>query len=172
VSNLCRGKPPPSPSEVKEALPILATALGKVDDHETLSDAVWGLVYLVGDDPVKIDALFELNTVPHLVEFLNLSYASILIPTLRLIGNLLTGSSEQAESILEMDLLERYLALLGHEKDAIRREVCWGLSNLVSESKQCIGTLLNNSILIERLITMLNNEPVDVSNPAIGSLSH
>lgn len=48
LSNLCRGKPLPDYSLVKDATPVLAKVIMTQDDPEVLTDASWAMSYLSG----------------------------------------------------------------------------------------------------------------------------
>lgn len=59
-------------------------------------------------------------------------FLSILIPSLRILGNLVTGDDKQTNFILEHGILRKLIILLCHEKKPVRREACWTLSNITA----------------------------------------
>ncbi|CAI9303692.1 unnamed protein product [Lactuca saligna] len=60
LSNFCRGKPQPSFSQTKPALPALQQLIHS-NDEEFLTDACWALSYLSDGTNYKIQAVIEAN---------------------------------------------------------------------------------------------------------------
>jgi len=58
LSNMCRGRPLPSPSYTVEAIPAFGWILSTQKDEQTLQDAAWALSYLTRN-PDKIDSLIS-----------------------------------------------------------------------------------------------------------------
>jgi hypothetical protein len=92
LSNLCRGKPPPSFELVRPALPLLARLLFS-QDMETVTDACWALSYLSDGPNDRIQAVLNAGVAPRLVDLLNNPTASVQTPALRTVGNIVTGES-------------------------------------------------------------------------------
>ncbi len=57
-----------------------------------------------------------------------------MIPALRIIGNIATGDNKQTDTILFNGVLPRLEKLLSNNKNAVRRETCWVLSNIAAGS--------------------------------------
>lgn len=53
LSNLCRGRPAPKVALVKNAIPALAQVVKEADDPAVLSDALWGLATLSGEQALS-----------------------------------------------------------------------------------------------------------------------
>jgi len=54
------------------------------------------------------------------------------VPCLRTLGNILTGSDELAQRAIESGVLEEFSKLLDHPKRAVRKEICWSISNVTA----------------------------------------
>ncbi|KAJ8770619.1 hypothetical protein K2173_021266 [Erythroxylum novogranatense] len=106
LSNFCRGKPPIPFDQVKLALPILRELI-HLNDEEVLTDACWALSYLSDGTNDKIQAVIEAGVTQRLVEFLLHPSPTVLIPALRILGNIVT----------EFD---------------IKKEAAWAISNATS----------------------------------------
>lgn len=75
-------------------LPHLARLL-QHHDSQVVTDAAWAISYVTDDDNIKIQAVIDHGCVPPLVQLLERDDASIIVPALRSIGNIVTGSDLQ-----------------------------------------------------------------------------
>ncbi len=50
MSNLCRNKPVPTLDLVKPAYDVFAEVIGRDEDADMVTDALWGMSYLVQSD--------------------------------------------------------------------------------------------------------------------------
>ena len=57
---------------------------------------------------------------------------AISVACLRTLGNILTGSDDQAQLALDAGALTVMNDLLSHPKKAIRKEVAWSISNITA----------------------------------------
>ena len=55
---------------------------------------------------------------------------SIIIPSLRVLGNIATGTEQQVEVLLQAHPVDTFCLLLHEKNKSVRREVCWLLSNI------------------------------------------
>lgn len=95
MSNLCRNKNPSPPfDQVKLLLPVLSKLLLSTD-YQVLADACWALSYVTDDDNHKIQAVVDTDAVPRLVNLLQTDEPSIIVPALRSVGNIVTGTDQQ-----------------------------------------------------------------------------
>lgn len=118
MSNLCRNKNPAPPADkVKLMLPALATflchfdvqILSKFTHHFWLmnekltefalilwtADAAWAISYVTDEDGDRIQAVIDAGCVSSLVRLLDHSENAIVVPALRSVGNIVTGSDTQ-----------------------------------------------------------------------------
>lgn len=102
MSNLCRNKNPTPPfDEIKLMLDVLSKLLLSRDE-QVLADACWALSYVTDDENFKIQAVVEVGAVPRLVNLLQSNDASIIVPALRSVGNIVTGTDIQVRNSLVM----------------------------------------------------------------------
>lgn len=160
LSNLFRGKPAPQWEIMKDALPVLVQLLSAADE-EILSDACWTLSYILDDGPeLQIQAVIDSGACTRLVELLGNAYPGVQTAALRVTGNIVTGSNQHTQALLECNVLAAYSVLLSHPKRAIRRDTCWSLSNILAESEQQIQAVIDQQ-LVPPLVAMLNREDHD-----------
>lgn len=95
MSNLFRNKNPSAPfDKVQVMLPHLANLLLH-EDNQVVTDAAWAISYVTDDDNIKIQAVIDHGCVTPLVNLLERNSASIIVPALRAIGNIVTGNDQQ-----------------------------------------------------------------------------
>jgi hypothetical protein len=109
LSNFCRGKPPPNFECTRQALPTLQELILQPpghEDDEVLADACWALSYLSDGPNDRIQAVARANVIPRLIELLWCRRESVLVPALRTVGNIVTGTDEQTQAVVECNVLQ------------------------------------------------------------------
>ncbi|CAH1451850.1 unnamed protein product [Lactuca virosa] len=171
LSNFCRGKPQPPFEETKPALPALERLVHS-NDEEVLTDACWALSYLSDGTNDKIQAVIEAGVCRRLVELLLHPSPSVLIPSLRTIGNIVTGDDLQTQCIIDHGALPCLLSLLTHNhKKSIKKEACWTISNITAGNKHQIQTVIDSG-LIPPLINLLQTAEFDIKKEAAWAISN
>lgn len=108
MSNLCRNKNPSPPfEEIKRLLPVLSRLL-LGEDSQVLADACWALSYVTDDENLKIQAVVDTGAVTHLVKLLGTDEPSIIVPALRSVGNIVTGTDLQVSVIISVRFIVVY----------------------------------------------------------------
>ena len=59
---------------------------------------------------------------------------SIAVPCLRVVGNIVTGDDDQTQLAIERGVLTAMNELIYNKKKAVRKEVCWSVSNITAGS--------------------------------------
>ena len=66
-----------------------------------------------------------------------------IIPALRTIGNIVSGSDKQTQAVVDSGFLGACVGLLQHPKKNIRKEACWSLSNIAAGSAGQLQALMS-----------------------------
>lgn len=170
LSNLCRGKPQPDFALVRPALSTLAHLI-YFDDEEVLTDACWALSYLSDGSNDKIKGVVESGVVRRLVELLLHQSVSVQTPSLRTVGNIVTGDDVQTQFVINVGALGCLLNLLNSPKKSIRKEACWTVSNITAGNKDQIQAVIEANI-IPPLILVLSNADFEVKKEAAWAISN
>jgi importin subunit alpha-1 len=156
LSNFCRGRPSPSAERVAGLLPPLAYLIS-MEDKDVVSDALWGLCYLTESDESNIDALLADGVLARCVELLGHAELTVMMPALRVIGNIISGSELQTQAALEAGALCALVPLLKNARRNVRREACWAVSNVAAGTKPQISMLLATPGMIEAVLEQVKN---------------
>ena len=172
LSNFCRGKPQPRFEDVQPALPTLGRLIHD-SDEEVLTDACWALSYLSDGDNHKIDHVVNTaGVVRRLVELLMHPSASVLVPALRTVGNIVTGNDMQTQSVINSGALGclHHLLMTTHKK-SIKKEACWTISNVTAGTKDQIQAVYETG-LVGPLVHLLGHAEFDIKKEAAWAISN
>ncbi|CAD7962446.1 unnamed protein product [Amoebophrya sp. A25] len=159
LSNLCRGKPAPAFEAVQPCLAVLQTLIYH-QDLEVVIDACWALSYFSDGDRAaeRIDAIINAGVCRRACELLSHADYLVVIPALRLVGNICVGNDYQTDLILECDALPKLLGLLSHARKHIRKETCWTISNITAGNSNQIQKAVDSGVL-PALVTLYKERP-------------
>lgn len=187
LSNLLRGRDPqPNYGHMKLCYEFFSYIVF-CDDEEIVKDSLWALSYIVdcsieiGDGIIQSPTLqLVFNLIDNLVKRLNKIECDSLIekmakfclmPILRLLGNIITGTDEQTfyltsynNNVLLPYLYEIYYKYNEiYKLTRIRKEICWILSNIAAGPKDQVDLLINCNMHL-LLIDSLHNAEIHVKN--------
>ena len=89
---------------------------------------------------------------------------SLSLPALRVVGNLLTGSNEVVDILIDNQVIPSLAKLLDHSKQSVRKETCWAVSNILAGETHQIEQILsyNDQEIIGKLVRMVYGDTPDV----------
>jgi len=173
LSNLCRGKPAPQYERVREALPVLSAVVQEEIHLDVLSDALWAVTYLSEGNYYKVGRVLQTGIVPSLVRHLDCPYISVVVPALRILGNIVGGNDEQTDVVLQVpNVVKKLFRLLRHDKKAVRREVCWALSNIAAGRADQLEMIFGNPEYVHSLMKVAISDTMEVKREAAWILTN
>lgn len=164
MSNLCRGKPPPSFSLVRDAIGVAAQLIYSTD-KEVLVDALWTLSFLSDGKDNKQRAVADQSVCPQLVSLLQSNELQFLVPALRTIGNLMSGDDKTTNKVIDAGALQFLAPLLSHARHGVRKEACWTVSNVLAGTTSQIQQAMEAK-LIPPILRCLHEDRFDIRKEA------
>ena len=117
VSNLCRGKPSPDMAALAPVLAPLRQLLYHAEVTEDVRvDAVWALSYLSDGPNDRIEQVMQHGVTQKLVDLLRNPSPALLTPTIRCLGNFVTGSDVQTQAVVDAGIIPLLFDLLDHPR--------------------------------------------------------
>ena len=86
---------------------------------QILVDTVWALSYLTDGGNEQIQMVIDSSVVEKLVSLLAHREVKVQPAALRAVGNIVTGTDEQTQTVLNCGALDHFGALLNHPKEKI-----------------------------------------------------
>jgi len=172
LSNLCRGRPLPKLPFVQAAIEPLCAVFKTSLDNETITETAWALPTLL-DNSSLVDRFLATGTGPSLINHLKNPQVSVLIPCLRAIGNIISGTDLQTEALLSNpDLIPILMMLIISPRTSVRREVGWILSNIAAGRNSHYLQILGNPHYFEQILMLVYNDVNDVKREALWILGN
>ncbi|XP_003739017.1 importin subunit alpha-5 [Galendromus occidentalis] len=157
LSNLCRNKNPPPPLHAIQACLPSVKQLLMHDSPSVVSDACWSLSYISDGDNDRIQMVLSLGILDRIVALArNSNDRNLAIPALRTLGNIVTGTDDQTQVVIDHGALLAFKHLLLHPTLNLRKEVSWALSNITAGRKEQVQAVIDNGLL-SLLIDLLKN---------------
>ena len=170
LSNLTRGKPAPEWSTIRNALPLLSRLLQYSDD-EVIADACWGLSYLSDGPSERIDEILSTGVLNDVCSLLMHRSTKIQSPSLRVIGNLVTGDDRQTQMVVDSGVLQLMSPLLNSIKPVIQKEACWTISNITAGNASQVQAVIDAK-LMPRIIHLLGTAEFRIRKEACWAVSN
>jgi importin subunit alpha-1 len=173
ASNLCRGsKPKPALEQIAPLVPVLARIVELCTDEECVVDATWALSYVSDGENERVDMVVNCGACASLVRTLQQRSERCIPPTLRTLGNIVTGSDRHTQAALDAGLLRELVKLLKNVKASVRKEAAWALSNITAGTKEQIAAFLLAPGLPEAIVEAVARDEWAVRKEATWALCH
>ncbi|KAJ6247018.1 importin subunit alpha [Anaeramoeba flamelloides] len=155
----------PLPSfEKLEAMVELFFDLINFEDEEVIID-ISKAISKIAFNPQNIGLILDSNILPTIVSHLSSGINRIILPSLKIIGNMLLGTNEQDNLIINTKLLETLKELLTSENMLIRKDTCWIISNILTQKQHLI--LVQDHGIFEILYEILQNDHLSVKKESL-----
>lgn len=104
------------------------------EDREVVTDACWGLSYVTDgtEDRIQLVVDYGDKIFTRLNQLLQCTTVSVITPALRAVGNIVTGSDQQTQKIIDAGILKCFHVLMKHSKMSIQKEAAWTISNITA----------------------------------------
>eukprot|EP00798_Chlamydomonas_sp_ICE-L_P011082 gene11082-18691_t len=138
-----------------DMIPIIKTILNQSDDLELVTHTLWSLAYISADEEV-LDELADLKHVlPKMVTWVQEASSSMTTPSLRIFGNLCSGSNDATQMVVDARGIPAVIAcLLATQRETIKKECIWTLSNISAGTSNQVSALLEADCFPNVITTM------------------
>ncbi|MCL7021780.1 hypothetical protein MKW94_028806, partial [Papaver nudicaule] len=169
--NFCRDQPSIPSEQIRLALRVLQHLIHSTDE-EILKDACWALSHISNGTNDKIQAVIEAGVCPRLVILLLHPSPGVYTPSLRTIGNIVTGEDEQTQVVIDNQALSCFHQLLTQNYSKyIKKETCWAISNITAGNVDQIQAVIEAS-LIGPLVHLLRHAEFETKKEAAWAITN
>lgn len=136
----------------------------------------WFFSICLGQLLLPLQNLYSLSHFAVILRLLLIWPPSLLLqtPALRAIGNIVTGTDEQTQAVLDAGALSMFPQLLRHKKPNIQKEAAWTLSNITAGKDSQIQEVINAGLipyLVDMLVRVCHFSPIStVPSGLFGSI--
>merc|ERR1712156_685615 len=95
----------------------------------------------------KIQCVVDAGVIPSLVTLLGYGEISVMTPSLRTLGNIVTGNDSQTDAVLAAQSMPVFAKLLQHPKMNIVKEAAWTVSNITAGNSNQIQIVMDAGVL-------------------------
>jgi len=160
ISHCCKGK---FLENQLKCVPFLSLAL-KNNIMDVYPEVLWGLAHI---SDKKAEALNDKECLGSILKLIKIDLTLFQKPALRVIGNLLSGSTEMVELLVSMGVIKYLAYSLEHESKVVRHESMWALSNLCGT--KYVKDLMAKGI-IKKIVDLSITDCSEVQNEAVWGL--
>jgi len=174
INNLCRYKPPVNYFQVKDSVPYLLESLGTETDKEIVVENLWTCAYIsdTGDEAIQGFVQCGILTKVANVVLTQVDNIVLLTPALRTLSNIVSGNDDATDYIISLNVVPTIVALLSHAKIAVRKEVCFFLSNVAAGTPPHIDYIYKFPSLLSKVKGVILNDDATIRVEALWVLSN
>uniref|UniRef100_A0A673XBV5 Importin subunit alpha n=1 Tax=Salmo trutta TaxID=8032 RepID=A0A673XBV5_SALTR len=134
-----------------------------------LRNVTWVMVNLCRhkDPPPPMETIQEI--LPALCVLIH--HTDVNTAALRAVGNIVTGTDEQTQVVLNCDALGHFPSLLTHPKEKINKEAVWFLSNITAGNQQQVQAVIDAN-LVPMIIHLLDKGDFGTQKEAAWAISN
>lgn len=106
----------------------------------------------------RMQAVLDAGLARHLVAFLKHESTEVLMPVLRAVGNIVSGTHAHTEQIVTLGALPALRRLLSSDDPAIVRETCWAVSNIAAGTPNQVQAVIDCGMMSSVINIGVNGE--------------
>ena len=162
ITNFFRVKPIPNLDICKKTFKIIARAV--LIDNEKNEDFVSDVCFFFSVLTQKYrefnQEIIDTGILQKIINFLDLKKRSIILTSLRIIGNIAcTDNANQTQKLIDLGVLDKLKYTLFNENISIRKETAFILSNIAAGTQKQIEILIDQNFLQILYKIFINDNP-------------
>lgn len=148
MSNMFTGTPSVRSSLGIKALPVIKSCLQYTNDEEVIQNVAWTIARITLSIPdTEMDVVFKMGVINRdFIELLSMK-PNISVPTLRTFGNIIAGTNENCQRVLDLGFLNYLPIFIQPNRSMTTKEAIWVLSNMAAGDFSQRELLMTSNIL-------------------------
>lgn len=156
VANLCRNDT--ERTVIEPLMPMLIKLINTDTDVEVVVDSCWGLAYMhASAEEEDIQKLIDSGVVPRILDLAKSANGVLVLPAIRVIGALCSGSNQQTQYVLDAGFINDIAPLLDNPAESVRKEICWIISNITAGTATQLRMIFDWG-LCPKILNMIGTE--------------
>ena len=127
----------------------------EVDSIKIKEDILWSVVYLTRKENSKLESLLESKFFELAFKYL-FHESQVLIPAIRLFGNICSGTHSQTQKVLDIGLLDKLMSIMNVNDPNVLKEAYWTLSNVSAGNLDQLRLLESHPIFYPSIKGIIN----------------
>jgi importin subunit alpha-1 len=164
-------KPEMDEQRISKALEVCLKFL-ESEDPEVENDALWGLCNASETD---FDSILELyvtsNVCGYIVNSDRLRQKTLVIPVVRLFGNLLSNEPRIVDYLIAVGCIPFLQKFLYHKSSNVRKETLWAISNIGAGTLDQIKDVIQADI-VPTVLSLFKDEDIETVREAVYTISN
>ena len=120
----------------------------KSETTEVIYDCLRGLCGISCKSESNIQLIIENNLLSTVLLLISHNSEEICLSAIRTAGNVLSGSSAQAQILINLGVIEKFSEKIYSSSPAVRKEVFWALSNICAGTHSQIAHFVDHPLII------------------------
>ncbi len=131
---------------------------------EIMINCLWAIAYFADGGDDHIERILQMNKMSIIIDLLSSNNSKMQAAAIRCVGNLVCGESKVIRKMIKEGLLDALAITLNHSVKTIRKETCWTLSNILTETSDIIEEIFvhENQFILKKLFELAREDQPDV----------
>ena len=140
-----------------KALPCIFRLL-QSQEAEVISNVLWVLAYISDGDERQIELILSSGVLSMVLQALGSENDDHVLPAIRVLGNIATGSHAQTEIISSLcwKMLIHLPNLLNSKRSDLKKDACWLISKITAGTPDQIQMVIDAGLL-SRILNLCND---------------
>ncbi len=142
---------------------VIECLISKNNDEIKLN-CFWAIAHFAEGRNHQIQRILQMDIMSIIIGALSSNNPKMQAAAIRCVGNLASGESKVIRKMIKEGLLDALAITLNHSVKSIRKEICWTLSNILTETSDIIEEVFvhENQSILKKLFELAREDQPDV----------